>query len=75
MHRLALIPIESSLGFVLPTEVQARLNAKPGGVLYLTETPNGLLLTANNPDFDEQVSAGPEIIKERRAVLSTLAKF
>ncbi len=75
MHRLALIPIESSLGFVLSIEVQARLNVKAGGVLYLAETPNGLLLTANNPELDEQVKAGREIMKERHAVLSALAKF
>ncbi len=75
MHCLELIPIESSLGFVLPTEVQARLNAKACGVLYLAETPNGLLLTANNPELDEQVKAGREIMKERHAGLNALAKF
>lgn len=74
MHRLALIPMGTSLGFVLPKEVQTRLNVEAGGELYLTETPNGLLLTANNTEFDEQMKAGREIMKKHYEVLSALAK-
>ena len=48
--------------------------SKKGDDFYVTETPDGLRITAHNPEFEEQMRIGREIMKERRAVLRELAK-
>ena len=50
------------------------MRLEKGDDFYVTETPDGLRITSRNPEFEEQMRIGREIMKERRAVLRELAK-
>ena len=74
MSALKLTQIGNSVGIILPKEVLARLKLVKGDVLYLTENPDGVTLTPYQPNFDEQLQAGREFMREYRDTLRTLAK-
>jgi putative addiction module antidote len=74
MHTLKLTQIGNSVGAIFPKEMLAKLRLEKGDEFYVTETPDGLRITAHNPEFEEQMRLGRDIMKERRAVLRELAK-
>jgi putative addiction module antidote len=74
MHTLKLTQIGNSVGAIFPKELLAQMRLEKGDELYVTDTPDGLRITTHNPDFEEQMRIGREIMKERRAVLRELAK-
>lgn len=74
MHTLKLTQIGNSVGAIFPKEMLAQLRLGKGDEFYVTETPDGLRITAHNPEFEEQMRIGRDIMKERRAVLRELAK-
>lgn len=43
-------------------------------MLSVVETPDGIRLTAYDPDFETQMEAARKIMKDRRAALRDLAK-
>jgi putative addiction module antidote len=50
--KLKLRKVGNSVGFVLPKEALARLNADKGDSVFLTEAADGSFrLTASNPEF------------------------
>ncbi len=71
---LKLIKIGNSTGVILPKEVLARLRVELGDELFLTEGPNGVTLTAADPDFVEAMTAAEEIMREDRDILAVLAR-
>ena len=71
---LKITKIGNSAGIILPKEVLARLRVEPGDQLYLTEAPDGVRLTAQDPDFEEQMKVAEEIMRRDRNVLRALAK-
>ena len=74
MHTLKLTQIGNSVGVVLPKELLARLKLEKGDTVFLTESPDGYRITPHDPAFEEQMKIGRQLMKERRAVLSELAK-
>jgi putative addiction module antidote len=74
MHTLKLTQIGNSVGAIFPKDLLAQMRLEKGDELYVTNTPDGLRITTHNPDFEEQMRIGREIMKERRAVLRELAK-
>ncbi len=74
MTALKLTQIGNSVGVILPKEVLARLKLEKGDEVFITESPDGYRITPHNPEFEEQIKAAREIMKERRAVLRELAK-
>jgi putative addiction module antidote len=74
MLTLKLTTVDNAVGVVLPHEVLARLNIDQGDTLYLTEAPDGYRLTAHSPEFERQMELAREVMRERREVLSELAK-
>ncbi len=74
MHTLKLTQIGNSVGVILPKEVLAKLQLEKGDELYLTDSPDGVRLTAHNPEFEAQMKVARDIMKKRRAVLRELAK-
>ncbi len=74
MSALKLTQIGNSVGVILPKEVLARLKLEKGDTVYLTENPDGVTLSPNDPTFEAQVEAARGIMKKRRAVLRELAK-
>ena len=71
---LKITKIGNSAGIVLPKEVLARLRVGPGDALYVTEAPDGVRLTATDPEFEEQMKVAEEIMRRDRNVLRALAK-
>ena len=71
---LKLTQIGNSVGVILPKEVLARLKVAKGDTIYVTESPDGLRITPNDPTFEAQMTAARKIMKKRRNVLKELAK-
>ena len=66
--------IGNSLGVVLPKEVLAKLNVGEGAELTVTETPDGVALTASDAEAAEMMRLAEEIMRKRRKVLRALAQ-
>jgi putative addiction module antidote len=71
---LKITKIGNSAGIVLPKDVLARLRVGPGDVLHLTEAPDGVRITAHDPDFADTMALAEEIMREDRNILRALAK-
>jgi putative addiction module antidote len=66
--------IGNSLGVILPQETLNLLNVSEGDKLTLTQTPQGMQLSAYSADFSEQIKAAQKCIKQYRNALRELAK-
>jgi putative addiction module antidote len=66
--------IGNSAGIILPKELLARLRVELGDSLYASETPDGVRLTAYNPDFEAKMTAAEAIMREDRDILRVLAQ-
>ena len=69
-----LTTVGNSVGISLPKEVLSRLRVSKGDTLYFTETPEGLLLTAYDPEFAAMMQAAETVMREDRDVLKILAQ-
>ncbi len=74
MHTLKIRRIGNSLGATFPKEVLQKLNVSEGDSIFLTETPNGVQMTAYDPDFEAAMQAFAETRKNYRNALRELAK-
>ncbi len=74
MTQRKLTKIGNSLGFTLPKEQLARLGMAEGDPVYVTETPEGLLLSPYDPDFARQTEAAESILRRYRNAFRELAK-
>ena len=74
MHTLKLTQIGNSVGAIFPKELLAQMRLEKGDEFFVTDTPDGLRITKHNPEFEEQMRIGREIMKERHDVLRELAK-
>ncbi len=71
---LKLVKIGNSTGVILPKELLARLRVELGDTLYATEAPDGVRLTASNPDFEAKMKRAEKIMREDRDILRVLAQ-
>lgn len=71
---LKLVKIGNSTGVILPKELLARLRVELGDTLYATESPDGVRLTASNPDFEVKMKLAEKIMREDRDILRVLAQ-
>jgi len=71
---LKIIQIGNSLGVTLPKELLATLQAGRGDSLIVTQAPDGFRLTSYDPEVEQQVEAGREVMREYRDTLRALAK-
>jgi putative addiction module antidote len=74
MHILKLTQIGNSVGVILPKEVLANLKLEKGDSIFITETPDGYVVTPHDPAFEQQMTEAQRIMKKRRAALRELAK-
>lgn len=72
--KLKLRAVGTSTGIVLPKEALHRLKLKRGDSLFAVETPEGYLLTPYDPELEEQLRLGREVLAEHRETLRALAK-
>jgi putative addiction module antidote len=66
--------IGNSVGIVLPKEVLNRLHVEKGDMLYVTDSPEGVLLSPYNAEFAQKLDAFEQIMRENRDVLKKLAE-
>jgi len=52
----------------------SRLKVAKGDTLYAVETPSGYLLTPYDPDIEEQIALGRELMGDYQDTLRALAK-
>ena len=71
---LKITKIGNSAGVVLPKELLAKLRAGVGDTLYVSETPDGIRITAANPEFAAKMDRAEAIMREDRDILRILAK-
>ena len=71
---LKITKIGNSAGVILPKELLAQLRVGPGDTLYVTEAPDGIRITAANPDFEAKMALAEQIVREDRDILRVLAK-
>jgi len=74
MTTLKLTQIGNSLGVILPKEFLTKMKLEKGDEMFVTDTPGGLRITIHDEEFEAQMKAAREIMKENRAVLRELAK-
>jgi putative addiction module antidote len=72
--KLKLRSVGTSTGVVLPKEFLHRLKVRKNDELFAIETPEGYLLTPYDPEIEEQLKLGRELMKEHRETLRALAK-
>jgi putative addiction module antidote len=71
---LKLIPIGNSTGVILPKDVLAHLGVAQGDSLQVVETPEGVELRTQDPEFERQLAMAREVMQRRRKALRELAK-
>jgi putative addiction module antidote len=72
--KLKIITIGNSAGIILPKELLARLRLEKGDELYALETPDGIKLTAFDPELAAQMEVAEQVMRERRTLLRKLAQ-
>jgi putative addiction module antidote len=71
---LKLRKIGNSVGVVLPKELLMHLKAGAGDTLTVTESQDGIRLTAKNPEFDKTMAVFDALSRRFRNTLRELAK-
>jgi putative addiction module antidote len=71
---LKIIKIGNSAGVILPKEMLDRLNLVVGDTVSANQVPDGIALSAKDPEFDRQMAEARGIMKRYRNALSELAK-
>lgn len=66
--------IGNSLGVVLPKDVLAKLRVGEGDELTVSETPDGVALTAFDDETQRQLDIARDIMRRYRNTLRELAK-
>ncbi len=74
MTELRLSAIGNSTGVILSKEILAKLRVGKGDKLYAVETPNGIELTAYDPEFAKQMEIAERVMDDYRDVLKRLAE-
>lgn len=74
MSALKLTQIGNSVGVIFPKETLARLKLVKGDSVFMTDVPNGVMLSPYDPEMDEQLKLGREFMREFRDTFHQLAK-
>lgn len=72
--KLKITTIGNSAGVILPRDLLARLRLKKGDELHAVETPDGIRLTAYDPELARQMEVAEQVMQKRRALLHKLAQ-
>ena len=74
MMHIKITQVGNSAALILPKDVMAQLKARKGDVLTVSILPDGVKLSAYNPDVAEQVELGRDIARDYRDTLRALSK-
>lgn len=73
--KLKIVQVGRGAGVELPRELLDKLGLDGNGVLHVTELPDGIKLTPNDPELDEQMQVAESLMRDDRDVLKRLAKL
>ncbi|WP_376691080.1 AbrB/MazE/SpoVT family DNA-binding domain-containing protein [Wenzhouxiangella sp. EGI_FJ10409] len=73
-RKLKLTAIGNSTGVVLPKELLEKLRVQRGDEVMVLETPDGITLTAFDPEFSRQMDVAERVMRRRRNLLKKLAE-
>lgn len=71
---LKITTVGNSVGVILPKDVLVRLRVDKGDTLYLSETPNGVELSAFDENLARQMEVAEGVMRDYRDVLRKLAE-
>jgi putative addiction module antidote len=71
---LKITSIGNSAGVILPKELLEKLRVSKGDTLFVTETPNGLELSAHDEEVERQMEIAEKLMRENRNLLRKLAQ-
>jgi putative addiction module antidote len=71
---LKITKVGNSAAIILPKELLAQMRVALGDTIYATETPDGVRLTAANPDFEAKMKMAEKIMRQDRDILHILAQ-
>ena len=71
---LTIRAIGNSSGVVLPRELLDAMNLNQGDKLFVTRTPDGIVLRPYDETFAKQMEIAREVMRKDRAILRELAK-
>jgi putative addiction module antidote len=72
--KLEVRKIGNSVGVILPKQLTDKLHAVEGDLLNVIESPEGVILTPYDPDFDNAMKAYAKFSKKYKNALRELAK-
>jgi putative addiction module antidote len=74
MAAAKVISIGNSIGIILPKEVASRLRVEKGDTVYITDSPDGVRLSAYDDSLAQKLDAMEQVMRENRDVLRRLAE-
>lgn len=74
MPVLKLTSVGTSTGAVFPKEMLNDMKVEKGDRVFATKTPDGYLLTPYDPEVEEEIRLGREIMKKYRETFRALAQ-
>jgi hypothetical protein len=74
MTQVKIVEIDGQTAVLLPPEVAAHLNARPGGVLSLVPSPGGGAWLVTNEEVAKQISYAHGLMREFPKTFEALAK-
>ena len=72
--KLKIKKIGDSLSVSIPHEILEQMNVGEGDSLYVTQTPEGIYLTTEDPEFKTVMETARDISDRYRNALQELAK-
>ncbi|MBT3766425.1 MAG: AbrB/MazE/SpoVT family DNA-binding domain-containing protein [Rhodospirillaceae bacterium] len=72
--KLKLRKVGTSLGFTVPKEVLKDLRLEEGSEFYLVDTPDGVLMTPYDPDFEQALDASQDFMRRYPNAMKKLAE-
>ncbi len=73
-RQLKITKVGNSAAVVLSKELLAKLRVDVGDTIFMSETPDGLRISAHDPEFERQMAMAEQIMREDRDILRVLAK-
>ena len=73
--KLKIIQLARGFGLELPRELLERLGVDRDGVLHATQMADGVKLTPNDPELEEQMRVAEGLMRDDREVLKRLVRY
>jgi putative addiction module antidote len=71
---LKLRKVGNSVALIVPKRVRENMGVAEGSSVYLTETPDGYMISPYDPEFSRQMELARKIQSKHRDALHELAK-